>query len=72
MAWLFIHILFLIGFRNRIVVLFEWAWGYLTWKKSGRILIGDVAHVRSHTALHNPPIPAPETTPPVPNKQQLQ
>src|SRR5690606_29362016 len=31
LAWLFVHILFLIGFRNRLIVLTQWAWSYLTW-----------------------------------------
>src|ERR1051325_2985342 len=30
LAWLFIHIFFLIGFRNRIVVMVSWAWSYFT------------------------------------------
>lgn len=40
-AWLFVHILFLIGFRNRFVVLFEWAWAYLTFQRSARLITGD-------------------------------
>ncbi len=38
MAWLFIHILFLIGFRNRFVVLFEWAWAYLTYQRAAPLI----------------------------------
>ncbi len=41
LAWLFIHILFLVGFRNRIAVLLEWAWAYITFQRSARILITD-------------------------------
>lgn len=37
--WLFIHILFLIDFRNRLAVLFEWAWTYLTWSRSSRVIL---------------------------------
>jgi NADH dehydrogenase len=41
LAWLFIHILFLIGFRNRVVVMFQWAWSYLTYKRSARLITGE-------------------------------
>ncbi|MEW6776071.1 MAG: NAD(P)/FAD-dependent oxidoreductase [Bdellovibrionota bacterium] len=39
-AWLLIHIFFLIGFRNRFVVLFEWAWAYATYQRSARVIWG--------------------------------
>lgn len=39
-AWIFIHIFFLIGFRNRFIVLFEWAWAYATWHRSARLITG--------------------------------
>ena len=39
LAWLLIHILFLIGFRNRAVVLFEWARSYLTYSRSARLIL---------------------------------
>jgi NADH dehydrogenase len=42
MAWLSIHIFFLIGFRNRILVLIEWAWAYLTYEKGARLITGPV------------------------------
>jgi NADH:ubiquinone reductase (H+-translocating) len=41
LSWLFIHILFLIGFRNRLVVLFQWAWSYLTYERSARLITGE-------------------------------
>src|SRR5437899_4040038 len=37
-AWLFVHILFLVGFRNRVVVLVQWAWAYLTFNKGARLI----------------------------------
>jgi NADH dehydrogenase len=40
--WCFVHILYLIGFRNRFVVLFEWGWAYLTWQRGARLITGDV------------------------------
>jgi NADH dehydrogenase len=40
LAWLLVHIVFLIGFRNRLLVLFEWAWAYLTWHRGARLITG--------------------------------
>ncbi len=40
LAWLFIHILKLIEFENRILVLFQWAWNYLTRNRSARLITG--------------------------------
>ncbi len=42
LAWLFIHIFFLIGFRNRFVVLFEWAWSYVTYDRGARLITGQL------------------------------
>jgi NADH dehydrogenase len=39
-AWLTAHIYFLIGFRNRLVVLIDWAWAYWTSERSARIVVG--------------------------------
>ncbi len=38
LAWLFVHIVFLVGFRNRLIVLFQWAWAYLTFDKGARLI----------------------------------
>jgi NADH dehydrogenase len=39
-AWLAVHIFSLIGFRNRFVVLFTWAWAYVTYERSARLIVG--------------------------------
>ncbi len=39
-AWLAVHIWFLIGFRNRLVVMVEWAWSYLTYRRGARVIVG--------------------------------
>ena len=39
-AWLFIHILYLIGFRNRVLVMFQWAWAWFTYGRSARLITG--------------------------------
>lgn len=40
LAWLFVHIVFLIGFRNRLLVLIQWAWAWLTYGRSARLITG--------------------------------
>jgi NADH dehydrogenase len=40
LAWLFIHIFFLIGFRNRMLVMIQWAWSYLTYERGARLITG--------------------------------
>jgi NADH dehydrogenase len=37
--WLFVHILFLIGFRNRLLVLIQWAWSYMTYDRGARLIV---------------------------------
>jgi NADH dehydrogenase len=37
-AWLFIHIMYLIGFRNRLVVLVQWMWAYFTFQRGARLI----------------------------------
>ena len=41
LSWLFIHIFFLIGFRNRLIVLIQLAWSYLTYQRGARLITGD-------------------------------
>jgi len=45
--WLFIHIYFLIGFRNRLMVLADWAWSYLTFSRVARIVMTGESHKAS-------------------------
>ncbi len=42
LAWLGLHILYLIGFRNKIVVLINWSWRYLSWGSGPRVIVGDL------------------------------
>jgi len=42
LAWCFVHILYLVGFRNRAVVLFEWAWAYVTHQRGARLITGSI------------------------------
>jgi NADH dehydrogenase len=41
LAWLVVHIFYLIGFKNRLVVLITWAWSYFTYKRGARIITGE-------------------------------
>jgi NADH dehydrogenase len=41
LAWIFIHIWFLIEFDNKLLVLFQWAWNYFTRKRGARLITGD-------------------------------
>lgn len=47
LAWLFVHILTLIGFRNRLSVLGGWFWAYLTRERSARLITGDAHELES-------------------------
>ena len=38
LAWLFVHLVFLVGFRNKIAVLWQWTYSYLTYKRGARII----------------------------------
>ncbi len=38
MGWLFVHLLFLVGFRNKIAVIWQWMYGYFTYKRGARII----------------------------------
>jgi NADH dehydrogenase len=49
LAWLFVHVLFLVGFRNRVAVLFQWGWAYLTFNKGARLI------TRNFQAEQRPP-----------------
>jgi NADH dehydrogenase len=41
LAWLFIHLIKLIGFRNRVVVMVQWIWAYITYQRAIRLITGD-------------------------------
>jgi NADH:ubiquinone reductase (H+-translocating) len=40
LSWLFVHIFFLIGFRNRLLVFIQWAWSYFTYERGARLITG--------------------------------
>jgi NADH:quinone reductase (non-electrogenic) len=59
LVWTFVHIFFLIGFRNRVMVMLQWAWSYVTYGRGARLIAGE-------TPCAMPPLPAvsaPEKSP---------
>jgi NADH dehydrogenase len=40
LAWLFIHLMYIVEYENRLLVLMQWAWNYLTWNRSARLITG--------------------------------
>ncbi|HTN65408.1 MAG TPA: NAD(P)/FAD-dependent oxidoreductase [Burkholderiaceae bacterium] len=45
--WLFVHLYFLIGFRNRLMVMTDWAWAYFTFERNARIITNTEVETRS-------------------------
>jgi NADH dehydrogenase len=54
LAWLFIHLLFLIGFRNRAAVILQWAWSYLTFDRGARLITETAEQWRWREAARPP------------------
>lgn len=46
LMWLFLHVFFLIGFRNRVMVMLSWFWAYLTRERNARLITGDAEDLR--------------------------
>lgn len=62
LAWLFVHVISLIGFRNRLWVLSEWMWAYFTRERSARLITGDAEELRGAMEFieARPEIPVPK------------
>jgi NADH dehydrogenase len=62
-AWLAIHIFFLIGFRNRAVVIIQWAWAYITYQRGARLITVPMPqHISSDCEPAEPPARTPAPT----------
>jgi NADH dehydrogenase len=48
LIWLVVHIVYLVGFRNRVAVLFDWAWLYLTYNRGARLITGETSPLPPH------------------------
>lgn len=64
LSWLFVHILFLIGFRNRLLVFIQWAWSYVTYERGARLITGS-------TDLPGWVAPVPPSAPAEPEAQEI-
>lgn len=64
LSWLFVHLLYLVGYDNRILVFFQWFWNYITYKRGVRLILnmlrpsdGEPVH-RHRESFEQPPAPA--------------
>jgi NADH:quinone reductase (non-electrogenic) len=55
LAWLTVHIFYLIDFRNRVVVLLDWAWAYFAYRRGSRLITGRRLHAGSGSAAASAP-----------------
>ncbi|MBK9155984.1 MAG: NAD(P)/FAD-dependent oxidoreductase [Chloracidobacterium sp.] len=62
LMWLFLHVVFLIGFRNRLFVLMGWFWAYLTRERSARLITGDAEELRNALTFIEAESPADESS----------
>jgi NADH dehydrogenase len=59
LAWLFVHLIFLIGFRNRLIVLFQWAWAYVTFQRGARLITEPIDALRARYGANGAPTGVP-------------
>jgi NADH dehydrogenase len=52
LAWVFVHLISLIGFRNRVSVMSEWVWAYFTRERSARLIVGDAHEMQEKMHFH--------------------
>jgi NADH dehydrogenase len=65
LAWLFVHLLYLIGFRNRVAVVLQWAWSYVTFRRGARLITQeDAARAVVGAAAGMAPEPGADPGPP--------
>lgn len=49
LLWLFVHLMYLVGYQNRVLVFIQWAWNYFTWARSARV----ITHVYEFPSSHD-------------------
>ncbi|HYP87809.1 MAG TPA: NAD(P)/FAD-dependent oxidoreductase [Polyangiaceae bacterium] len=73
LAWLTVHIFYLIDFRNRVVVLLDWAWAYFAYRRGSRLITGRRLQAGSGTAVTLAPVvPAAVVAPAAPSAPAAQ
>ncbi|HSM52171.1 MAG TPA: NAD(P)/FAD-dependent oxidoreductase [Thermoanaerobaculia bacterium] len=60
LAWLFVHLLYLVEFENRLLVLLQWAWNYFTWNRGARLITGPSPFPLARGGGGDPPAPSRE------------
>jgi NADH:ubiquinone reductase (H+-translocating) len=50
LVWSLVHIAYLVGFRNRVIVMIDWAWAYIAYQRGARLITGDIEELISETA----------------------
>ena len=58
LAWLFIHLLFLVGFRNRLIVVFQWMWSFVSYDRGARLITGPLRRLPDQPRAERPPATA--------------
>jgi len=53
LAWLFVHLMYLVSFYNRLLVLFQWGWSYITRNRSARLITGEHILPNTHDVAHD-------------------
>ncbi len=54
LMWLFVHLMQLVDFKNRLLVMVQWAWSYTTWNRSARLITGSPADRRAPAGVDEP------------------
>jgi NADH dehydrogenase len=68
--WLFVHLMHIVNFRNRLLVFIQWAWNYFTHDRAARLITGDAPTDDDLAALQKLAIPTPAACPPAPKTPQ--
>ncbi len=53
LLWLFVHLMYLVGFRSRLFVFLQWAWSYATFGRSVRLIVGKDEHAPPRTSIES-------------------
>jgi len=56
LAWLFIHLMYIVEFQNRLLIFFQWAWNYFTWNRSARLITGSTGNRSQEAAQRILPV----------------
>jgi NADH dehydrogenase len=53
--WMFVHLISIVGYRNRLVVFINWMWSYLSYDKSNRLIVGQSKEI-TPARIHKQPV----------------